>query len=223
MSQSLEIPGYHFPDEAGFDAILSRLKSVSGADNNRALSLSLGLQRSAVGVAKTRHQIPASWIVEGGIRFGASASWLILGQSADQANEAYCALPIHRMALNDRGELGLNHSADSFLFVRSWIESKGQPADMRLIQMNGRAMEPLIHDKDLILVNTSDLDTSSESDLFLITFNESVYIRRIAMEPGKMIIRAENRKLVPDVSIAIEDKQLIRIMGKVIWWSHERP
>ena len=223
MSQSLEIPGYHFPDEAGFEKILSRLKEVSGAENNRALSLSLGLQRSAVGVAKTRRQIPASWIVEAVIRFGTSASWLLLGQNADQVNEAYCVLPIHRMALNDNGELEPNHSADSFVFVRSWIESKAPSADMRLLQMNGTAMEPLIHDKDLILVNTNDLDTSSESDLFLVTFNESVYIRRLAMEPGKLIIRAENRKLVPDVSIDINDKEVIRIMGKVIWWSHERP
>lgn len=221
MTHPLEIPGFHSPDEAGFEEIVTRLKSVTKTNTNLDLSRALGLQRAAVGAAKRRHIVPASWLVEAARRFGASVSWILTGGQADQDNDDFCILPVLEMKLGSDGDLIKGNSNDSQLFKRSWIETKGQPKDLFLLQMTGLSMMPLIHDKDLVLVNSTEIEPKSESDIHIVSFNQSVFVRRISMEPGKIILRAENRKLVPDVSVCLDDAGMIKILGRVIWWAHE--
>lgn len=221
VKQLPEIPGIHHADSDGFEEILSRLKTVTSTKSDQALSLSLGLQRGAVGAAKRRGLIPANWILEVVRRFNTSIPWLILGDDSDQVSNDFCLLPIIEPRLTPSRQLDTESSVDFFMFKRSWLENKGNLQDLYLLYAAGKAMEPLIQDKDLVLINTRETEAKSESDIFLVTFNDSLYIRRIAMEPGKIVLRAENSKLVPDVSVDLHERKLINILGRVLWWSHE--
>lgn len=221
MDSSKGIAGIHYSDENSFNLIVERLKKTTGTDSDRALAAALGMKPAAVSVARRRHQIPAVWIIEAVIRFNASDHHLIFGhQKNAQVPNDYYELPVLPSALLPGDELKSFEAKEICLFKRSWLERMGRPERLHLLRVKGNAMEPLIQDKDLVLVNTDLNSIQADADIYAVSFDSVVSIKYIIREPGKLILRAENSKLAPDVVIINQDVELIKILGRVVWWSH---
>lgn len=62
-----------------FLAIFDRLKDATGARTDTELAHSIGLRQSSISSAKSKKEIPPSWVVEIAKRFNVSIDWLLFG------------------------------------------------------------------------------------------------------------------------------------------------
>lgn len=224
MEQSKGIAGINYPNENGFAQIADRLKVATGTSTDLTLAAALGLKRAAIGAARRRQQVPAAWIVEAVIRFRVSAQAVIFGEHDNSSQGDLFQLPILSpiaLAAEGDGEGESTDSRDFYPFKKTWLECKGQPQQLRLMRVNGNAMEPLIHDKDLVLIDTGENVVRSDSDIFAVSINNVAVIKRIYMEPGKLILGVENKNATPDIIVKMDEANSIKILGRVVWWSHE--
>ena len=221
MDSPKDVAGIHFSDENSFNTIVERLKKATGTESDRALAAALGMKPAAVSVARRRHQIPVVWIIEAVIRFNVSDHDLIFGhQKNAQLPEDFFELPVQPSALLPGDDLDSFEAKEICLFKRNWLERMGRPERLHLLRVKGNSMEPLIQDKDLVMVNTELNSIQADADIYAVSFDNVISIKYIIREPGKLILRAENSKLAPDVVINNQDVDLIKIIGRVVWWSH---
>lgn len=162
-----------------------------------------------------------AWIVEAALRFKASVNWLVHGREADKINGNICQLPIIEPKLTSDNEIDVSHVQAYLPFNLDWLKNKGSIDDLALLRVTGNWMEPLIGEGDFILVNKAVNQPQPEAGIFVVSFNEAVFIKHLWMEPGKIVLRSENKKAYPDIEIALEKRQTIKIIGQVIWWSHD--
>ena len=77
-----------------FDEQLKRLKKISGAETDTALTTLLGVKASGVYNAKKRGRIPHKWFVMISTRYSASLEWLVSGAGkhdiAQPVNYGHC-------------------------------------------------------------------------------------------------------------------------------------
>lgn len=223
MDLANSVAGIHYPDLDSFNQIIERMKTATGTDSDRALSTALGLKAAAVSAARRRQQVPASWIVETVIRFKASDHKLIFGaQNKGQTSSEFCLLPVlSAVDLAQDGKAKSTEEKEFRVYKRDWLESLGQPERFRVLRVRGKSMEPLIHDKDLVLIDTGLVKLQTDSDIFAVFYNNVAVIKRICLEPGKLILSVENKALSPDIAVSDEETGLVKILGRVIWWEHE--
>lgn len=220
MANNRLVAGLTKPDEEGFTRIIERMKIAAKVKSGRALSMALGFNPSAVQVAKQKGLIPMAWIVAASLEFGVSADWLIYGDNQAKIDDRITVLPIQPMSLTADGQLDATNVCGGFPFYRDWLEAKTAIGNLVLLRITGDSMEPLIQNNDLALINRKD-NQVVEAGLFAVAFNNAVFIKRLCMEPGKIIMRSENSKISPDIIVELSDFKLIKILGRLVWWSHD--
>lgn len=65
-----------------FDAVLERMKEVTGVKSDTAFAKSLGLNQSSVSGAKERQSIPPTWAIQIAEKYGVSLDWLMFGEGS---------------------------------------------------------------------------------------------------------------------------------------------
>lgn len=69
------------------DARMARIRQALNLDSDSKLAKVLGLSQKAVSSARTRQQLPSSWIVQIADRFGISADWILFGEGPMKRGE----------------------------------------------------------------------------------------------------------------------------------------
>ena len=84
-------------EDASVEAILERLKKIANVTTDIGLSKNLGLSKQSIAAARTRGEIPASWLPKAAMQFGISMDWLYFGRGSMRvggiADPVYTAVP----------------------------------------------------------------------------------------------------------------------------------
>ena len=137
----------------------------------------------------------------------------------------YAQVPLVRAQASAGGGFALEDYDDEALdyvaFRRNWLAMRGNPKNFKLMEVSGDSMEPIICDSDLVLLDFSRTKPRP-GKIFAVAFDGYIYLKRLFAEPGRLILRSEN-KVHADVVVDLEDSHQadrVTIIGQAICWFH---
>ncbi|MGE4297070.1 MAG: S24 family peptidase [Desulfovibrionaceae bacterium] len=118
----------------------------------------------------------------------------------------------------DGSGLEANPAAPYIAFDRAWLEQKGDPHAMRLLPALGDALLPRIENNDLLLVDTSQT-TLYVGQVYAVRLDDDVVVRRIAKQPGKILLVSDNPLTEPrTIPLDLDDPALDwQPLGRVVF------
>lgn len=218
-----------------FKAKFSRIMLATAAKNESDLARILDIHPSSVGAAKKRNQIPTGWVEKVAEDFNVSSDWLFFGRGqmwAEQANfllpsgqlaEEIALVPIMEARLAATGD-GFACSEGNFRvcpFPLDFLSRKGNLRSMVLVRVSGDSMEPDICDNDIVLIDRSKTELFP-GRIYAVGFNECIYLKKIDMLPGKVILKSINPSY-PQLEIELSQAcvETLRILGRALWCGRE--
>ncbi len=112
-------------------------------------------------------------------------------------------------------------SERSYAFRSDFLHRKGNPRNMVLMRVSGDSMEPEIMDNDVVLIDQSKRDITP-GRLYAVGFDEAIYLKRIDILPGKVILRSTNPGYPPvELDTRGDCEDAFRIIGRVLWCGRE--
>jgi len=81
-------------------------------------------------------------------------------------------------------------------------------------------MEPVIRDKDIVLVDQGQTEIIT-GNIYAIGIEDEVLIKYVDRVPGNYVLRSANKEYTP-INVDLRDESLnIRIIGRVLWMGRE--
>lgn len=146
------------------------------------------------------------------------------GWSLDEPGD-YVQVPIVKGQLSAGGGRFVTEDSEEVIdyvaFRRDWLLSLGRPKDFKIMAARGDSMEPVISDNDLILFDISRTDPRP-GKIYAIAYDGHIYVKRLFSEPGRLILRSENR-VHSDIIVDLRDESradTVQVLGRIIWWCH---
>lgn len=90
------------------------------------------------------------------------------------------------------------------------------PAKAIMMYVRGDSMEPLIHDRDTILVDTNDNEVR-DGLIYLVGFEETVMVKRMQRIPRGWNLCSENKNY-PPISVLGQELESMQVHGRVRWF-----
>ena len=173
---------------------------------------------------------------------GVRTDWLLTGQGPMYPGQGDLVLRKHRITevreptadydsirkVNIRPNAGITGYAIEvceeegrpLYFPAGWLEEKGyKPQDLVALRVNGRSMEPSLHDGDMIVIDTSDTEPR-EGDVYVLNMEGEIVVKRLRKIRGMWIATSDNpdKTRYPDKPI---DNEFTRIIGRVVFKESE--
>lgn len=217
-------------------AILARLLQATGVPTEAALSGPLGVSSQAIYDARRRGKIPDAWIRIIAENYAVSADWLFFGRGPMRVDESkenlhhtqscdvdLILIPMVEARLSaGQGSLLTGGNCErTYAFRSDFLYRKGNPDNMVLMRVSGDSMQPDILNNDVVLIDQSKRDILP-GRIYAVGFEEAIYLKRIDMLPGKVILKSAN-PAYPPVELDIRDQQgdSFRVIGQVLWSGRE--
>lgn len=103
----------------------------------------------------------------------------------------------HARAERNGKALNIDNEAQIMMaFNVDWMSEKGDPDSMKLLTVTGNAMAPRIEDGNHVLIDESQKDFF-EGRIYAVRIDEEILIRRIAREPGRILLISDNHDASP--------------------------
>ncbi len=81
-------------------------------------------------------------------------------------------------------------------------------------------MDPVIKDKDIVLVDQGQTDIIT-GNIYAIGIDDEVLIKHVDKVPGHYVLRSANKDYAP-INVDLNDESLnVRIIGRVLWMGRE--
>ncbi len=221
-----------------FDAIMGRLLTASNSKNDSELARALGITPQSVNGARKRGEVPPAWIQFYAEKSGVCSDWLFFGrgpmrrddmpQASQQKAAGPCdvdliLIPMVEARLSaGQGSLQTDGNSErSYAFRSDFLHRKGNPDNMVLMRVSGDSMQPEILNDDVVLLDQSKTDILP-GRIYAVRFEEAIYLKRVDMLPGKVILKSAN-PAYPPVELDIRDQQrdAFRVIGQVLWSGRE--
>ncbi|MBV7266620.1 S24 family peptidase [Erythrobacter ani] len=104
---------------------------------------------------------------------------------------------------------------DVLRFSRRWLAEQGlENAQLSLIRVQGDSMEPLLNDKDEILVDRTQ--RPFRDGIHVIRLGDTLMVKRVASAGGGRLSLLSQNLAYPPVTVSVED---VEIVGRVVWKS----
>ena len=219
-----------------FDARLNRLMRAANIEKEAELARLLGINQSSIAAARKRQQVPPGWIESIAEQFNVNANWLFFGTGemnlgsmqmpfieGKQCDVDLIMVPMVEARLSaGLGSLQVSGDSErSYAFRADFLHRKGNPKDMVLMRVEGDSMQPEIMDGDVVLLDQSKREIRI-GRIFAVGFEEAIYLKRIDMLPGKVILKSVNPEYPPvELDIRGQAEDLLRVIGQVHWVGRE--
>ena len=218
--------------------VLSRLMRALDARSDAELARALGISPQSVSGARRRGEVPPAWVQSCAERTGCNAHWLFFGQGpmhlpdpaeedgravADGPDVEMITIPLVEARLSaGTGSLEVNAGTEGgHAFRGDFLRRKGNPRRMVLMRVSGDSMVPEIFDNDLVLLDQGQTEISP-GRLYAVGFEDAIYIKRIDMLPGKIILRSVNPAYAPvTLDLRGDCAEQFRVIGRVLWSGRE--
>ncbi|MBI9112544.1 helix-turn-helix transcriptional regulator [Maridesulfovibrio ferrireducens] len=211
-----------------FDSFFERLREQTDISTQAQLARELGVGRAAVSLVKKKGAVPPRWILDLSVRYNIDSTWLESGlglphseESAEAFAEDFTRVPKVAARLSAGGgsfETG-GEIEGYYAFHKNWISSKGNPANMVLMEVYGNSMEPELKAGDIVL-----LDQSKQSILaggiYAIGVEDTVMVKRVEKRPGQVVLHSDNTDYSP-IFLGGDELENVRVLGQVVWASRE--
>ena len=187
--------------------------------------------RAAVSLAKKKNSIPARWILDLSARFGLNPLWLEKGKgfprpeavisAAEEDGALYEEVPKVRARLcAGGGSFETDGMVEGYYSFRSdWLKSRGNPANMVLMEVIGNSMEPEIKEGDMVLIDQARSDVLS-GGIYAVGVEDTVMVKRVERLPGTLVLRSDNVDYSP-IHLSGDELNNVRVIGQVLWASRE--
>ena len=210
----------------GFEPFFRRLCSETEIKNQSQLARELDVGRAAVSLAKRKDSVPARWVLDLSAKYGLNPLWLEQGKGFPRPEPAaddgfYMEVPKVRARLSaGGGSFETEGQVEGYYSFRAdWLNMRGNPANMVLMEVVGNSMEPEIKEGDLVLIDESRTDVLSGS-IYAVGVEDTVMVKRVERLPGTLVLRSDNTDYAP-IHLAGDELDNVRVIGKVLWASRE--
>ncbi|THB68122.1 MAG: helix-turn-helix transcriptional regulator [Desulfovibrio sp.] len=208
-----------------FDPFYTRVAEVLGLGSQQELAVALGVNRSAVTQAKKRNSVPEKWLLVLAREYGLDPDWLETGQGSPRSGpdlgEEFKKVPKVQARLCAGGgsfEVEGNIT-DYYAFRWDWLNRRGNPDSMVLMDVMGNSMEPEIKEGDTLLIDQSQQDVFAGS-IYAVGVEDTVLVKRVEKRPGALALISDNVEY-SDLILAGDELETVRIIGKLVWISRE--
>ena len=201
-------------EDATYIDIFERLKVATGATSDQELAVKLGLSKQSIADARSRKTVPPAWIPKAAQLFGVSTDWLFFGTQAK--GELIDAEPVRccdvELKLVPMAEARLSAGNGSLEVSSDHERSYAFRMDFLLEILDG----------DVVLLDQGRKDIIP-GRIFAVGFEEAIYLKRIDMVPGKVILKSVNEEAYPPIELDIRGDmaEYFRVIGKVVWSGRE--
>nr|WP_287410963.1 helix-turn-helix transcriptional regulator [Pseudodesulfovibrio sp.] len=215
----------------GFEAFFKRLCSETEIKNQSQLARELNVGRAAVSLAKKKESIPARWILDLSARFGLNPLWLEKGKGYPRSEAAVAAVEedgasyeevpkVRARLCAGGGSFETDGMVEGYYSFRSdWLKSRGNPANMVLMEVIGNSMEPEIKEGDMVLIDQARSDVLS-GGIYAVGVEDTVMVKRVERLPGTLVLRSDNVDYSP-IHLSGDELNNVRVIGQVLWASRE--
>ncbi len=212
-----------------FDIFIRRAFEALQISSQNRLAILLGINRAGITQAKNKGTVPDKWILDLYRKYGINPDWIETGKGkmfiAERDGSGivpeYRSVP-HvqaRLCAGD-GSFEVNETIrDYWMFRADWLNSKGSPSHMVLIDIYGTSMEPELKQGDTVMIDTSQQDILAGS-IYAVGIEDTIMVKRIEKHPGKLVLMSDNKDYEP-VYLSQNEMNSVRIIGKIVWISRD--
>lgn len=206
-----------------FESFLVRIFEATSIKTQGQLAEALEIHRSAISQAKRKNSVPGNWIFRLANMFNIDPGWLENGESIHHIEKTpdFRKIPKVKARLcAGAGSFETDAGNDEyFTFPVQWLNHKGNPDLMVLMNIFGNSMEPELKDGDTILVDQSQKDILAGA-VYAVGIDDTIMVKRIEKRPGQLVLMSDNPHYAP---IYLEGREMnsVRIIGHVIWVSRD--
>jgi len=207
--------------------VLDRLQKALGVSTDTELASELGVKRATLGAWRSRNSTPYAECINIAERKKISLDWLLAGEgemgvsTALSISDDLVHITEYDVCLSaGGGSYPLEHAlaVGERPFDPVWLNKKGlKPTDLALVRVQGDSMEPLLKDKDIIMVDSSRVIPNDASP-FAVRVEESLYIKIIQKRKNILTLNSINKAYEPIIINLEEDD--CQIIGAVVWHAH---
>jgi hypothetical protein len=222
-----------------------RIKFLRGDTTQAAFAASLGIPQMTLSNYETGKSEPKFGLIDTICTiFSVNADWLLFGRGPMGMDETknekhteikgysttltsppdgFVMIPMAKAILSAGcGSLETDGEKErEYAFRRDFIARKGNPQDMVLMRVFGDSMEPEICHGDVVLLDQSK-KRIFPGYLFAVGFEDAIYLKRIDMLPGKVILKSINPAYPPvELDLRGQMNDLFRVIGRVLWSGRE--
>jgi phage repressor protein C with HTH and peptisase S24 domain len=108
-----------------------------------------------------------------------------------------------------------------YAFKLDFLMRKGHPHKMVLMDVTGDSMEPVLMDRDSVLIDESQRSIIA-GGLYAVGIEHEVYVKYLHRRPGKLVLKSKNPEYDPiEVDMDGELSDAVRIIGRIVWSCRE--
>lgn len=212
-----------------------RLKKVRGGLTQAEFAALFGIPQVTLGnYERGRNEPRFDFIKQVCSRFEINVEWLLFGTGDKKESMGHLPaqpscdvdlimIPMVEARLSaGQGSLQTDGNSErSYAFRSDFLHRKGNPDNMVLMRVSGDSMQPEILNNDVVLLDQSKTDILP-GRIYAVGFEEAIYLKRVDMLPGKVILKSAN-PAYPPVELDIRDQQrdAFRVIGQVLWSGRE--
>lgn len=208
---------------SNFSEILGRLLQVSGKLNEYEIADLLGFKKDTFAARKSRGSLPEKEIKLACVSNGWSFEWVMSGKGemlAENRNSLvaepptdYISMPVR--ALGGAGNPCELQSLEPIRYITVHKDYDGP--NIRVVEIRGRSMEPVIMNGAVVGVDISDKQIESGELYACYIPNEGVVVKRILMSPDMVTIQSDNKNHDDCVMMMDRVNWDTFICGRVKW------
>jgi len=210
-----------------FESFIKRVFEATGISSQSELAQALRINRSAITQARKKNTIPDKWLLQLFRLFGLNPDWLEkgIGQTylnhSYQSNTEFIDIPKVTARLSaGGGSFEVDSNIIGYYSFRSdWLNKKGAPDKMVLMDIFGDSMEPELKDGDTVLIDESQKNVIAGA-VYALGVDDTIMVKRVEKHPHKLVLLSTNRDYSP-VYLQNDDLNNVRVIGKVIWVGRE--
>lgn len=216
------------------DNLLNKMLIATKATSPRNLSKYLEISPQAIYKAIKKDKIPRSWINKISNETGYTIEWFYETNQIKNNNQnttyntnskdivdVFIPIVEARLSAGSGSFITNNTIENKMRFDTNFFINKGNPNDMVIMRVMGDSMQPEIMDNDYVMLDQSKV-IIQPNRIFAVSFEDCIYLKRIDLLPGKVVLKSVNPAYPPiELDIQGDMENLFRVIGKVLWVGRE--
>jgi len=210
-----------------FENFLRRVYDAINIQTQNELASVLGVNRSAVTQARKKDSIPDKWILKLFRLYGLNPDWLESGMGdafvSRGRHDSLSQVPVPKVKARlcaGGGSFEADAEVTGYCSFQSrWLEKKGEPSKMVLMDIFGNSMEPEMKNGDTVLIDQSQKNILAGA-VYAVGVEDTIMVKRVEKHPHRLVLLSDNTDYAP-IYLTAEDSGSVRIIGKVVWLCRE--